>query len=28
LETQAEGAARCNASVLNWLLVNRERILV
>ena len=28
LETQAEGAARCNISVLNWLSANRELILV
>jgi Ser/Thr protein kinase RdoA (MazF antagonist) len=27
LDTQAEGAARCNANVLNWLSVNREVIL-
>jgi len=28
LETWAEGSARCNASILQWLSANRERILV
>ena len=27
LETQAEGAARCNASVLSWLSANKELVL-